>query len=73
MEKTSTGTITDSSFRAFLHKNGSFFLESVMYIKKACSFFFDLGATSIQCDDQGLRYSCPSDQVQLCHISGQLN
>ncbi len=27
----------------------------------------------MQCDDQGPRYSCPGDQVQLRHISGQLN
>ncbi len=44
----------------------------VMYIKKACSFYFYLKATRVQCDDQGLRYSSPRDQVQLRHISGQL-
>jgi hypothetical protein len=43
-----------------------------MYINKACSFYFDKKAKRFKCDDQGLRYSSPSDQVQLRHISGQL-
>ncbi len=42
-----------------------------MCIKKAFSFYFDLSATRILCDDQILRYSFPTGQVQLLYISGQ--
>ncbi len=45
----------------------------MMYIKKACSFYFNLKAKRVQSDDQGLRYSSLSDQVQLRRISGQLS
>jgi hypothetical protein len=47
--------------------------KTMMYIKKACSFYFNLSAMRSHCDDQGLRYSFSSDLVQLRHISGQLN
>jgi hypothetical protein len=42
--------------------------KTVIYIKNAYSFYFCLWATWIQCDGQGLRYSCPSDQVLIRHI-----
>ncbi len=40
---------------------------------KACSFYFDLSAMKMPCDEQGLRYLFPSAQVQLRHISGHFN
>ncbi len=50
------------------------FVENQWYTKKkACSFHFDLNATKIPCDEQGLRHLFPSAQVQLRHNSGQLN
>jgi hypothetical protein len=54
-------------------KFAHFCCKLMIYVKKACSFYFDVRATWTLCDDQGLRYSCPSDLVQLRHISRQLD
>jgi hypothetical protein len=73
MKKTQQDTIMDSSLWASLLKKGSFWWEARDVHKGSWFFLLYLSAMRIHYDDQGLRYACPSDLVQLRHISGQLN
>jgi hypothetical protein len=66
-------TITDNSLWASLHKHGLFLLEISDVRNERLFFLCFFFKATIQCDDYSLRYSSPSDEVYLHHISGQSN